>query len=153
MRCVVRLFTQCRNRETSDAAPDTESEVVLDETAPVQMLHDIILDLLSGISESMMAEAPLQDLANLLRLQGPPPIQCAAYRLMSRVIKQNTLALVLEVEASVSEAEEGHASRNIEIPAALMAIVEQGLVLEWHQDVDIRDVRQRSFVVTRQVMC
>lgn len=143
MRCVVRLFTQCRNRETEVQATETEPKVVLEEAAPVQMLHDIILDLLSGISESMMAESPLQDLANLLRLQGPPPIQCAAYRLMSRVIKQNTLALVLEVEASVSQAEEGHASRNIELPAALMAIIEQGLVLDWHQDVDIRDVRLR----------
>lgn len=59
---------------------------------------------------------------------------------MSRVIKQNTLALVLEVEASVSEAEDGNASRSIELPADLMAIIEQGLVLDWHQDVDIRDV-------------
>lgn len=59
---------------------------------------------------------------------------------MSRVIKQDTLALVLEVEASVSEAEEGHQHRTIELPAELMTIVQQGLVLDWHQDVDIRDV-------------
>lgn len=59
---------------------------------------------------------------------------------MSRVVKQNTMTLVFEVEASVQEAEEGHAARTIELPADLMSIVEKGLVLDWHQDVDIRDV-------------
>lgn len=60
---------------------------------------------------------------------------------MSRVIKSDTLALVLEVETSVSEVEDGQASRTIALPPDLMEIVDKGLLLDWHQDVDIRDVR------------
>jgi hypothetical protein len=59
---------------------------------------------------------------------------------MSRVIKQNTLALVMEVEASVSEAEDGHASRSIVLPQDLMEIVEKGRQLEWDHEIDIKQV-------------
>jgi hypothetical protein len=59
---------------------------------------------------------------------------------MSRVIKQDTLALVMEVEASISEAEEGHASRTIVLPQDLMDIVEKGRQLEWDHEIDIKQV-------------
>lgn len=75
---------------------------------------------------------------------------------MSRVIKSNTLALVLEVETSVSEAEDPQTTRTVALPGDLMSIVEKGLLLDWHQDVDIRDVsllrRATCWVLTNQVL-
>lgn len=56
LKSVVQLFTQCRNRQTSSG----ESK---EETASTQLLHDIILDLLAEVPESMMAEASLPDVS------------------------------------------------------------------------------------------
>lgn len=66
MKAVIQLFTQCRNRQstvTETGSPQAE------ESAPVQMMHDIILDLLSDVPESMMAEAPLPDVSTLPTLK------------------------------------------------------------------------------------
>lgn len=59
---------------------------------------------------------------------------------MSRVIRQDTLALVMEVEASIDDAEDGHASRPIVLPQDLMEIVEKGRQLEWDHEIDIKQV-------------
>lgn len=63
---------------------------------------------------------------------------------MSRVIRQQTLALVLEVEASVAEAQEGHAERSIALPTDLMEIVEIGRGVDWHGQVQVDVVSSTS---------
>ena len=56
---------------------------------------------------------------------------------MKEVIRRQTLALVLEVEASVAEAEEGQTSREIVLPRDLVRIVEQGVSVEWSTGSEI----------------
>ena len=95
------------------------------------MIQAVILDLISEMDSSALTAAGLPELCNLLRLSSSSAIQTTAYRILNQVIKQNTMALVLEVEASVAEAEEGHASRSIVLPAELMSIVEHGAEVDW----------------------
>lgn len=59
---------------------------------------------------------------------------------MSRVIKSRTVDLVLEVEASVAEAEEGHASKEIVLPAGLITIVGEGKAIDWQSELEIPSV-------------
>jgi hypothetical protein len=72
---------------------------------------------------------------------------------MSRVIRQQTLALVLEVEASVAEAQEGHAERVIQLPDEVMTVAELGRGVDWHGEVQVDVVRKPAENAThRQVL-
>ncbi|WWD19092.1 hypothetical protein CI109_103550 [Kwoniella shandongensis] len=121
MKLVLDLFLQCRNADT----------------VPLQYIQGLILDLLVDVPETVMENASLGQLCDLLKLSTSSSVQSAAYRILSRVIRHETLALVLEVETSVAEAEEGHAHRTIELPNELVGIVEQGLAIDWHGEVGI----------------
>nr|XP_018261516.1 uncharacterized protein I303_05954 [Kwoniella dejecticola CBS 10117]OBR83674.1 hypothetical protein I303_05954 [Kwoniella dejecticola CBS 10117] len=121
MKLVLDLFLQCRNADS----------------IPLTMIQDLLLDLLGDVPEKVMENASLGQLSDLIHLSSSSVIQCAAYRILSKVVKHNTLALVLEVEASVAEAEEGHTPRTIELPQDLVKIVEAGLRTEWMGDVEI----------------
>ncbi|WVR07509.1 hypothetical protein IAU60_004551 [Kwoniella sp. DSM 27419] len=121
MKLVLNLFLQCRNADST----------------PAILIQSLILDLLGDIPEKVMENASLPQLSDLIKLSTSSAVQCAAYRILIRVIHHQTLALVLEVEASVAEAEEGHTHRSIELPSALISIVEQGLNVDWHGDVEI----------------
>ncbi|WVR00029.1 hypothetical protein IAU59_007171 [Kwoniella sp. CBS 9459] len=121
MKLVLDLFLQCRNADST----------------PIVMIQDLILDLLGDVPEKVMENASLAQLSDLIKLSTSSAVQSAAYRILIRVIRHHTLALVLEVEASVAEAEEGHKHRTIELPSNLVGIVEQGLNVDWHGDIEI----------------
>jgi hypothetical protein len=44
------------------------------------------------------------------------------------------MALVIEVEATVGEAESGHVSREVTLPNELVDIVQQGAEIDWHAE-------------------
>ncbi|OCF39032.1 hypothetical protein I317_07169 [Kwoniella heveanensis CBS 569] len=121
MKLVLDLFLQCRNADST----------------PIVMIQNLILDLLGDVPEKVMENASLAQLSDLIKLSTSSAVQSAAYRILIRVIRHQTLALVLEVEASVAEAEEGHKHRTIELPSNLIGIVEQGLNVNWHGEIEI----------------
>ncbi|WVF72830.1 hypothetical protein IAT40_007648 [Kwoniella sp. CBS 6097] len=121
MKLVLDLFLQCRNADST----------------PMVMIQNLILDLLGDVAEKVMENASLAQLSDLITLSTSSAVQSAAYRILIRVIRHQTLALVLEVEASVAEAEEGHKHRTIELPSNLVDIVEQGLNVDWHGESEI----------------
>jgi hypothetical protein len=115
------------------------------DSTPVQLIQALILDLLqevtgdivgdSGLPEVSICQTPrLSKLCTLLRSSSSSTIQCTAYKLLSQVIRRRTEALVLEVEVSVGNAEEGHASKEIALPDELVDIVKQGVDADWHAD-------------------
>jgi hypothetical protein len=67
-------------------------------------------------------------------------IQCTAYRILSQVIHRSTVKLVLEVETSVAEAEDGHAVAPITLPSELVAIMEKGRNIDWTGDISMAQV-------------
>lgn len=76
-------------------------------------------------------------LSSLLASSAAPEVQCTAYRIMSQVIRRRTLALVLEVEASVAEAEEGHGHRTINLPEQLVASATDAKLQDWTADMRV----------------
>ncbi|KAL7422810.1 hypothetical protein Q5752_002106 [Cryptotrichosporon argae] len=112
MGLVVKVFLRCRSAESE----------------PLQFIHALVLDLLPDVPESVMEQASLPDLATLVRDSTSPSIQSAAYRILARVIKSQTLALVLEVEAAVADEP---VSTDVRLPAALVDIVECGRAVNW----------------------
>ncbi|WWC90682.1 uncharacterized protein L201_005618 [Kwoniella dendrophila CBS 6074] len=124
MKAILQLFLQCRTAHSS----------------PIAMIQNLLLDLLGDIPEKVMENASLGQLADLIHLSSSSAVQSASYRILSRVVKHNTLALVLEVEASVAEAEEGHQHRTIELPQDLVKIVGEGLKIEWLTEIEIHTV-------------
>jgi hypothetical protein len=98
------------------------------------MIQALLLDLLQDVPDSAVEATGIADLADLLLLSSSAAIQCTAYRILSRVIRSRTLALVLDVEASVSKAEEGQASRTIALPEELVGIVRSGLAFDWYSE-------------------
>ncbi|KAK4688698.1 E3 ubiquitin-protein ligase listerin, partial [Tremellales sp. Uapishka_1] len=124
MKLVLKLFLHCRNANST----------------PLQLIQSLILDLLQDASEATMNEASLAEncqLCDLLKLSSAYAIQSTAYRVLSQVIKRQTVELVLEVEASVAEADEGHAARTIALPQEIMAILEIGRLVDWHFGVKV----------------
>ncbi|RSH88769.1 hypothetical protein EHS25_002997 [Saitozyma podzolica] len=118
---VLKLFLQCRDADS----------------VPVQMIQALLLDLLQDVPNAAMEATGIAELVDLLRLSTSFAIQSTAYRILSRVIRSRTLALVLEVEASVAEAEEGLASRTIALPQELEEVVRYGVDVDWHGEVSI----------------
>jgi len=114
---VVTLFLQARDADS----------------VPLQIIHGLILDLLTDASESVMAAAGLAELCALLRLSSSAAIQATAYRLLAQVIRARTLALVLEVEAAVAD-EPDTPQKEIKFPAELVEILEAGRGVDWHAD-------------------
>lgn len=101
------------------------------------MIQALLLDLLQDVPEAAVEATGIAELVDLLRLSTSFAIQSTAYRILSRVIRSRTLALVLEVEASVAEAEEGQASRTIALPQELEEVVRYGVDVDWHGEVSI----------------
>jgi hypothetical protein len=64
-------------------------------------------------------------------------VQCTAYKILKQVVEKRTLALILDVEASVAEAEEGHQSKIIHLPGELVEIVEKGRGIAWHEEPEV----------------
>lgn len=112
---VVKLFMQCRDADS----------------VPQQLIHGLILDLIFDASDKVMAAAGLPELCNLLQLSSSATIQATAYRLLSQVIKARTKALVLQVETAV--AEEEAPAESITLPDELIAIVDAGRAVDWHE--------------------
>lgn len=50
------------------------------------------------------------------------------------MVKRRTLALVLEVEASVVDVQEDQPARKIELPQGLVEIVQKGQAVDWHEE-------------------
>ncbi|ODO06737.1 hypothetical protein I350_04096 [Cryptococcus amylolentus CBS 6273] len=120
LKLVLDLFLQCR----------------LADTAPLQEIQALILDLLPDIPDKVMEHASLSSLSKLVSLSTSSAIQTAAYRILSKVIKHETLSLVLEVEASLSD-EDGHKERTIELAKELVDIVKIGTELDWHGELGV----------------
>jgi hypothetical protein len=107
------------------------------DSVPLQMIHALILDLLTDASEGVMAAAGLAELCALLRLSSSAAIQSTAYRLLSQVIRARTTALVLEVEAAVVSEENDdapHAEKIITFPPELVEILEAGRGFDWQAE-------------------
>ncbi|TXT13101.1 hypothetical protein VHUM_01502 [Vanrija humicola] len=121
---VVNLFLQCRDANS----------------IPVQLIHSLILDLLRDASPAVMAQAGLSELCDLLRLSSSATIQATAYRLLGQVIRKQTAALVLEVEAAVAKEDEEQPQQQITIPQQLISIVEAGRAVDWFEMSDIEIV-------------
>ncbi|WVQ82306.1 hypothetical protein IAT38_004434 [Cryptococcus sp. DSM 104549] len=121
MKLVLEHFLQCRTADT----------------VPLQYIQGLILDLLQDVPEKVMENASLEQLVTLISQSTSSPVQTAAYRILSRVINHQTLALVLEVEASVADAEDGKKSREIVLSKELMSVVREGLGVDWHASVDV----------------
>ncbi|WWC71538.1 uncharacterized protein I206_105496 [Kwoniella pini CBS 10737] len=124
MKAVLNLFLQCRDANST----------------PLLMIQNLLLDLLGDVPEKVMENASLGQLSDLIHLSSFSSVQCAAYRILSRVIKHNTLSLVLEVEASIAEAGEGHTHRTIELPKELVQIVDEGLNTDWMGEAEIHTI-------------
>nr|KIR46016.1 hypothetical protein I312_04558 [Cryptococcus bacillisporus CA1280] len=104
---------------------------------PLQLIQSLILDLLPDVPEQVMKEASLTSLCNLISLSTSSAIQTAAYRIISQVIRHQTIGLVLEVEASVAQAQEGHAERTIEMAKELVDVVKIGTEVNWHGELGV----------------
>jgi len=61
-------------------------------------------------------------------------VQTTAYRLLGQVVKRRTLALVLEVDASISDVQDDQPARKIELPEGLVEIVRKGEAVDWHEE-------------------
>lgn len=120
LQLVLGLFLQCRDAQA--------------RAAPVRRIQDLILDLLQDVPEKEIKAADLGKLCDLLRLSTSPTIQTTAYRILSIVVKARTVALVLDVEASVAEAEEGHSSEEIKLPTELTDIALTAQGVDWHAE-------------------
>jgi len=92
------------------------------------------------VSQYPLVLADFAQLCDLLRLSTSSAVQCTASRILSQVTRKRTLALVLEVEASISDAADGQITRAIALPDELVAIVEQGALLDWHSETTISPV-------------
>ena len=79
----------------------------------------------------------MQQLVDLLRLSTSAEVQCTAYRILSQVIRRKTLALVLEIEASISDAEDGQLSRTIALPEELAALIGKSVFSDLDAEVEI----------------
>jgi hypothetical protein len=99
--------------------------------APVKRIQEVLLDLLQDVPQAAMEQADLGQLMELLKASTSPEIQTTAYRIMAKVIRAQTVALVLDVEASVAEAEEGHQHRIITLPAELIDLATAGIGHDW----------------------
>ncbi|EAL20617.1 hypothetical protein CNBE3250 [Cryptococcus deneoformans B-3501A] len=121
MKLVLDLFLQCRSANS----------------VPLQLIQNLILDLLPDVPEQVMKEASLTSLCNLISLSTSSAIQTAAYRIISQVIRHQTVGLVLEVEASVAQAQEGHAERTIEMAKELVDVVKIGSEVNWHGELGV----------------
>jgi hypothetical protein len=115
---VLSLFMQCRNATTE----------------PVRRIQDILLELLQDVPQTAMEQADLVQLCELLQATSPE-IQTTAYRILAKAIRARTVALVLDVEASVAEAEEGHTSKAITLPSDLIDLAAAGIGHDWLDEV------------------
>lgn len=109
----------------------------------MRLIQELILDLLADVPPAAIEAAPLPQLASLVRLSTSSAIQCAAYRILSRVIRTRTLALVLEVEASVSDVqhdEKQMPAKTIELPKEVVDIAAEGMQVDWHSDLEVHTV-------------
>jgi hypothetical protein len=131
---VLKLFLECRDGEVCSLWRNADSAA---DSIPVQMIQALLLDLLQDVPDAAVEATGIAELVDLLRLSTSFAIQSTAYRILSRVIRSRTLALVLEVEASVAEAEEGQASRTIALPQKLEEVVRYGVGVDWHGEVSI----------------
>ncbi|ORX38482.1 hypothetical protein BD324DRAFT_607949 [Kockovaella imperatae] len=126
---VLKLFTQCRN----------------DSSEPMKRIQALLLDLVMGIDEAqdsvssgLVSELTISQLSHLLLLSTNWGIQTMAYRLLSQVIRRETLALVLKVEATIGD-EAAEETQSIQLPASLIKILEDGASIDW-QDPQIPQV-------------
>jgi hypothetical protein len=94
-----------------------------------------VLDLLQDVPDKATEAADLGQLCELLRQSTSSAIQSTAYRVLAKVIKTRTIALVVEVEGSVAEAEEGHVPKEIFLPAGLVDIVRAPV--EWYSELAV----------------
>lgn len=101
------------------------------------MIHSAILDLLSNVSDRAIQAVDIDDLCSLLRLSTSSFVQTTAYRILSRVIRNRTINLVLEVEASVSQAQDGSVSRTIALPKGLTDVIDDSRSKDWYGEVGV----------------
>lgn len=106
-------------------SPRLASLTVVD-TLPTRMIQTLLLDLLRDASNVGDDEAGL---ITLLKSTSPI-VQTTAYRLLCLMIKRQTLALVLEVEATLQDE-----VKEIKLPQGLIDIVLQGISMDWHDDL------------------
>ena len=98
-------------------------------------MQELLLDLVIDMEDSTFVSGDTQsgpsvaELVNLIHLSGNWAIQTLAYRILSQVIKHDTLALVLQVEASISDSEEAQASTTITLPSAITEVASRGSAL------------------------
>lgn len=98
----------------------------------VQALRSLQMPtMLRCVANRRETAANLCQLSSLLRTS-PLPIQRTAYGLLRDLTVRKTGQLVLDVEASVADAEDGHASkRTIELAQEVVDVVKQGKGVAW----------------------
>ncbi|RXK41130.1 hypothetical protein M231_01533 [Tremella mesenterica] len=99
---------------------------------PFKMIQDVMLDLLSDVQVSVRNGASVSDLCDVISSNSSPVAQCIAYRILSEVIKEKTINLVLQVEVSVAEAQDGHITQSINLPQELITLVGSGVRTDWY---------------------
>lgn len=114
----------------------------------MQQIQTLLLDLLRDVGDDIVGDHGLPEvsralehcpscsyqLCTLLGKSTSATVQTTAYRLLNQVVKRRTLALVLEVEASVTDVEDDKPARVIELPQGLMDIVQRGVTVDWHEE-------------------
>lgn len=138
MKLVLDLFLQCRSGIFFLFKFNMMwLTTCLANSVPLQSIQNLLLDLLPDVPEQVMKKASLTSLCNLISLSTSSAIQTAAYRIISQVIRHQTVGLVLEVEASVAQAQEGHAERTIEMAKELVDVVKIGSEVNWHGELGV----------------
>ena len=107
------------------------------DSVPLQLIQTLLLNLLQDVSEDTIGDTGLPEvshglylaeypqLSDMLRLSTSTAVQCTAYRILNQIIRRRTIALVLEVEASISDVEDGQVTQVIALPDELIANVVQ----------------------------
>ena len=90
-------------------------------------------------SSTALADLTVPQLCDLHYLSTNWAVQTMAYRLLSQVVRRDTLALVLEIEATIGD-EAAEEARSIQLPASLIDIVKAGVVIDWHSEPSPSDV-------------
>ncbi|WVO13469.1 hypothetical protein L204_101086 [Cryptococcus depauperatus] len=121
MKLVLDMFLQCK----------------LVDTLPLQHIQALILDLLPDIPDKIIERASLSSLCTLISFSTSIPIQTAAYRVLYRVIKHQTLALVLELEASVVENQGAHQEKTLQLAKELIEVIKIGFEIDWHGELGV----------------
>ena len=120
---------------------------VADSALPMKRIQSLLLDLImdDGPSSSSNKAGPssstsskggpsIAQFCDLLHLSTNWAVQTMAYRLLRQAIHRDTLALVLEVEASIAAPGEGKMaaeSQKIQLPEKLMEITKAGISMDW----------------------